>query len=63
MFGEGCYISLKNVLSAYLLRSLYRHLTRVQGVAGVLKDFTGTARLVLLPTQPADEEQLGGAFS
>lgn len=47
----------------YLLGSLWGRLAGVQGIAGVLEDLTGATRLVLLPTQTADKEQLGGAFS
>lgn len=35
----------------------------VQSVTGVLKDLTGAPRLVFLPTQTADKEKLGRAFS
>lgn len=47
----------------YLLWPLCRGLTGVQGVAGVLQDLTGATGFVLFPSQTADEEQLGGAFS
>lgn len=47
----------------YLLWTLSGPLGGVQGVAGVLQNLTGAAALVLLPTQAAHEEELGGAFS
>ena len=49
--------------TVYLLWSLCGRLAGVQSVAGVLEDLTGAASLVLLPTQAADKEQLGGALS
>lgn len=49
-------------ISLYLLWSLCSGLAGVQGVTGVLEDLTGATRLVLLPTQTADKEQLGGAL-
>lgn len=53
--GPGVYLW-------YLLWTLSGSWVGVQGVAGVLQDLTGAAALALLPTQAADEEQLGGAF-
>lgn len=47
----------------YLLWALSGPLAGVQGVAGVLQNLTGAAGLALLPTQAADKEELGGAFS
>lgn len=49
--------------TVYLLWTLCGCLAGVQGVAGVLEDFTGATSLVFFPTQAADKEQLGGGFS
>ena len=49
--------------AVYLLWTLSRRLAGVQGVTGVLEDLTGATSLVLLPTQAADKEQLGGGLS
>lgn len=43
--------------------SLCRWLTGIQGIAGVLEDLTGATRLVLLPSQTANKEELGGTLS
>lgn len=58
-----CGYQLYAPCAAYLLWALCRRLAAVQGVAGVLEDLTGATRLVLLPTQTADKEQLGGALN
>lgn len=50
------------VICLYLLWSLWSCLVGIQGVAGVLEDLTGATRLVLLPSQTADKEQLRGAL-
>lgn len=47
----------------YLLWSLSGCLAGLQGVAGVLKNLTGSTSLVLFPTQTAYKEQLGGALN
>lgn len=50
--------------SAHLLGSLCRCLLAgIKSIAGVLEDLTGATRLVLLPPEAADKEELGGAFS
>lgn len=58
-----CGYQLSGASTVYLLWSRCRGLTGVQGIAGVLEDLTGATSLVLLPTQTADKEQLGGALS
>lgn len=57
-----CSYQLSTPCALYLLWPLCGGLAAVQGVAGVLQDLTGATRLELLPTQTADEEQLGGAL-
>lgn len=58
-----CDYQLSALCTVYLLWSRCRCLASFQGVAGVLKDLTGATSLILFPTQSADKEQLGGAFS
>lgn len=60
---ERCLAEKRCVCLWYLLWTLGGSLVGVQGVAGVLQDLTGAAGLVLLPTQAAYKEELGGAFS
>lgn len=48
--------------TGYLLWALCGCLAGVQGVAGVLENLAGATGLVLLATQTADKEQLGGAL-